>query len=303
MSGGPGGLSASIRRQLAEGRSIDEIVNDLAAGGLSRTSAQRFVDREMAAMPPPAQIWQGAAPEDLAPPSRRVFEPPARSAFRTLGPKIAWKVIVGIILVGIVGLMGTFQARRQTAGDQALQALIDEIEGPRRVVPRTAAQIALDLEYGEKNLATNDDSARCTGAAILGQYGSDRHMSDLMDVLTTSKAISVQECTASALVKLGYIDRPLMLYADWANSDNRALQMMAFRGFAAVGPDAGELAFTHLNRALADENPYTRQAAVDALAKLGPDAEPYLQIAVRDTERSVRYKALEAIKKLNAAPQ
>ena len=71
----------------------------------------------------------------------------------------------------------------------------------------------------------------------------------------------------------------------------------------AAIPDAGELAFTHLNRALADENPATRHAAVDTLAKLGPDAEPYLQIAMRDQERSVRHRALEAIKALNAAPR
>ena len=315
MSGGPGGLSASIRRQLAEGRSIEEIVNDLAAGGLSRASAQRFVDREMAAMPPvpeapaaaapqgPPQIYQGEVPEHFASRPPPVFEPPSRSAFGTLAPRIALRVIAGFTLVGVVWLMSTFQTRRKAEGDQALQALLDEIDGPRRVVPRTAEQIAQEIEYGERNLASDDDNARCTGAAILGQYGSDRHMSALMDVLTSSKTTTVQACTASALVKLGYIDRPLMLYADWANSDRSYLRLMAFRGFAEVGPDAGELAFTHLNRALADENPATRHAAVDTLAKLGPDAEPYLQIAMRDQERSVRHRALEAIKALNAAPR
>src|SRR5687767_1572299 len=139
MSVGPGGLSASIRQQLADGRSIEEIVNDLVAGGLSRTSAQRFVDREMAATPPPApdatsaaapqgpaQIWQGEPLENIAPRSRPAFEPPSPGAFRTLGPKIAWRVIAGIILVGVVAMLGTFESRRQAAGDQALQALLDE---------------------------------------------------------------------------------------------------------------------------------------------------------------------------------
>jgi hypothetical protein len=314
MSGEPGGLSASIRRQLAEGRSNDDIVTDLVAGGLSRASAQRFVDREIAAMPAPApqppavpqepaQIWQGDTPEEVAPLPPPVVRLPPRRAFRTLNPKTARMVIVGAMLVGLFTLIGTFQARRKAASDQALQALLDEIDGPRRVMPRTAEQIAQELEYGERSLASNDDSSRCTGAAIIGEHGSDRHMADLMDILNSSTSVNVQECMASALVKLGYIDRPLTLYAEWANSDRRGLQMMAFRGFAAVGPDAGELAFTHLNRALADESHYIRLAAVDALAQLGPDAEPYLQVAVRDADRGVRAKALEAIKKLNAAPR
>lgn len=62
MAGAPGGLTASIRRKLQDGKTPDSIVQDLVAGGMSQTSAQRFVDRALAEhdsssppLPPPAE--------------------------------------------------------------------------------------------------------------------------------------------------------------------------------------------------------------------------------------------------------
>jgi uncharacterized membrane protein len=48
MAASPGGLTATIRRKLHDGMSPDEIVQELVAGGLGQTSAQRFVDRALA---------------------------------------------------------------------------------------------------------------------------------------------------------------------------------------------------------------------------------------------------------------
>ena len=47
MAAEPGGLTTKIRRQLQEGKTPDEIVQDLVAGGLGKGSAQRFVDRAL----------------------------------------------------------------------------------------------------------------------------------------------------------------------------------------------------------------------------------------------------------------
>src|SRR5688500_18886076 len=60
MAATNGGLTTSIRRKLQEGRTPEEIVQELVAGGLGQTSAQRFVDRALAEdasaapLPPPA---------------------------------------------------------------------------------------------------------------------------------------------------------------------------------------------------------------------------------------------------------
>ena len=67
MAGAPGGLTASIRRKLQEGKTPDAIVRDLVAGGMSQVSAQRFVDRALAAdaaAPPLPAVTESAAPVD-----------------------------------------------------------------------------------------------------------------------------------------------------------------------------------------------------------------------------------------------
>ena len=69
MATAPGGLTANIRRKLQEGKTPDDIVKELVAGGLGQASAQRFVDRALledaAAVPlPPAAPAAPAAPSD-----------------------------------------------------------------------------------------------------------------------------------------------------------------------------------------------------------------------------------------------
>ena len=67
MAATPGGLTATIRRKLHDGKSPDEIVQELVAGGLGQTSAQRFVDRaiaEDASAPPLPPVTEAAAPVD-----------------------------------------------------------------------------------------------------------------------------------------------------------------------------------------------------------------------------------------------
>ena len=67
MAGAPGGLTASIRRKLQDGKSPEEIVKELTATGMTATSAQRFVDRallEQQSAPPLPAVPAGAGPAD-----------------------------------------------------------------------------------------------------------------------------------------------------------------------------------------------------------------------------------------------
>ena len=67
MAETPGGLTATIRRKLHDGKSTDEIVQELVAGGLGQTSAQRFVDRaiaEDASAPPLPPVAETPGPVD-----------------------------------------------------------------------------------------------------------------------------------------------------------------------------------------------------------------------------------------------
>ncbi|HEX6162014.1 MAG TPA: hypothetical protein VFZ31_01525 [Vicinamibacterales bacterium] len=48
MAAPQGGLTASIRRKLQDGKTPEEIIQELVAGGMGQVSAQRFVDRALA---------------------------------------------------------------------------------------------------------------------------------------------------------------------------------------------------------------------------------------------------------------
>jgi hypothetical protein len=67
VAGTQGGLAASIRRKLQQGRTPEEIIEELVAGGLGKVSAERFVDRALAedasALPLPP-VEEAAAPVD-----------------------------------------------------------------------------------------------------------------------------------------------------------------------------------------------------------------------------------------------
>jgi len=117
MAGAPGGLTASIRRKLQEGRTPEEIVQELVAGGLGQVSAQRFVDRALAedasgaplppASPPPFVPVEGSAAQDGSAPADALDEfiqtrtAETQAAEAKVGRKTLW---VGSILMcsGIV---------------------------------------------------------------------------------------------------------------------------------------------------------------------------------------------------------
>jgi HEAT repeat protein len=57
------GLAQSVRRRLDEGASADAVIEELVAKGLSRGTAQRFVDRALAEAPPPLPTATTPAPD------------------------------------------------------------------------------------------------------------------------------------------------------------------------------------------------------------------------------------------------
>jgi len=115
MAAAPGGLTANIRRKLQEGKTPDDIVQELVAGGLGKASAQRFVDRalleESSAVPlaPAVETAAPAAPADALDQfiQTKTAESEAESA--TTGRKALWVASAlmcgGILITGISFIM------------------------------------------------------------------------------------------------------------------------------------------------------------------------------------------------------
>ena len=116
MAAAPGGLTANIRRKLQEGKTPEEIVKELVAGGLGQSSAQRFVDRALAedAAAPPLPPGAGTPAAPAAPADSldqfiqtKTAETEAESA--QTGSKSLWVASAlmcgGILITGISFIM------------------------------------------------------------------------------------------------------------------------------------------------------------------------------------------------------
>jgi hypothetical protein len=116
MAGAPGGLTASIRRKLHEGRTPDEIVQELVAGGLGQVSAQRFVDRALAedasgsplpSAPTAPPAHDGAAPADALDQFIQTKSAETHAAEAKVGRKSLWVASI-LMCSGIVITAGSY---------------------------------------------------------------------------------------------------------------------------------------------------------------------------------------------------
>lgn len=352
-SAGGGNLTARIRAGLAAGRTRDEVVADLVASGLSRASAERFVERAQAAdtgAPPPPD----AAAEDpggrramvsgafwlslgacvtgvtwlLAKPGGKyvlaygavaagalAFARGLSRWWRTATRPFPWRpVLVAACLPpfgacalfgGTAGARACQQSRRAAERErhereeQARQE--DEAAAARREASdqaRSAAQ-AKRVQNAWDTVRTSDrPDTLCTAALLVGRNGFREAIPDLEVLLRNPRYTNVQNCAAGALVELGEIDTALAFYTESATGPDPDLRRAALGGFGDIGPRAAPVALPFLAEALRSEHWDTRYLAVDALAKLGPDARPLLEEARNDARKEVRDHAVRALARL-----
>ena len=66
-------------------------------------------------------------------------------------------------------------------------------------------------------------------------------------------------------------------------------------GFMDIGPPAAEVALPYVGEALRSSDWGLRYLAVEALAKLGPLAEPLLEEATSDSDERIRQRAAQVL--------
>jgi hypothetical protein len=281
MAGDPGGIKESVRRQIAEGRALEEIVETLVAGGLSKPSAERFVERAMAE--PPAQ-----------------GEPLKFEAFLE-GPKASsaawWRAV--LLLFGFFAFTlpvylcatGMRQARRVSN-----EEMLKQIEADMNGEPQRPQQIKQEhVDAALEKLRSGEEWERCEAAMMLARSKNQTAVQPLVEVVRRADTKEgSQYCIVNALAQLGESDVALGYYNAWLDSDNPARWREAVIGIGSLGANATAGAARALERAMQSEQADLRALAVQSATKIG--AESVLQAATEDENPTVRSEARNGLR-------
>jgi len=194
------------------------------------------------------------------------------------------------------------EARRATE-DRRLDAARAVQEEARAVKERKAADDSRAQRHADRVARARErlqnsthSMTLCEAALDLGHAGAREAIPDLIALLSrTMEPVSVRNCAAEALTRLGEVDRALAFYLECARAGTTECRGIALMGFGRIGPPAAEVALPYLGEAMQSPDRSQRYLAVEALANLGRAAEPLLREATRDAEPRVRERATRAL--------
>jgi hypothetical protein len=290
---------------LAEGRSRDEIVEALSAGGLSKATAERFVDREMSAAPAAAS----AAPPLEAPRGGTMYSgptapPPPAVGMAERGIKLSTRIVFAVIALAAIVSAAIF-AQRVFDADRMVNERVDGA-GANAVRRKAGDAFTRRQNRNRENvdaLIAELDGPKanwsCEPVMELGRTGSEFAVQPVVDFLRRKGVSqSVLICGAGALVELGEIEHAMGYYRMWVQGDNYDLWRSALIGMGDIGPDAAREAIPLLAYEVDAERWDRRWLAATILGKLGPDAEELLTTLAEDEDERVAGAAALALKQL-----
>jgi hypothetical protein len=198
--------------------------------------------------------------------------------------------------------VGVFAIERDMAADR--EALMGDSE-PARAIRRQAGEA---YERRQRRNAENVDvlaeqlqtrGMQCDAAAALARTQSERAVEPLIRYMQMNRVNSAtQVCIVNALVELGEIAPAVGYYRHWIQGTDRFLWRQGVIGLGEIGPDAAPEAIPLLGYLVKSDSPNDRYLVAQALAKLGPDAEPLLQELAEDEEQYIRQTAAAALKEM-----
>ena len=290
-----GGLLANVQRQLAQGRSDEEILAGLTAGGLSLTSATRFArpraPRGRRSRKRPSRVCRPAAPSDCpagavpgaaaARPQRCAIHGRSASAGccrarwllrplpgpRRSGPEISWVVVVG---GAVIVVRGTFAAN-------AIASLREP--GPRRL---RSSRRSSGLQRGRRAVRPPSrgtstrwrEEERTTSASRASELARPRPASTaaaIEDALSTAKSDDERGASPTSSCGSAKPTRMLAQYRQRSQGDSDALRRHAVVGFGDVGAPAALQALPVLKHVLASTPTAERRCLVVlTLTQAGP---------------------------------
>lgn len=211
---------------------------------------------------------------------------------------------IAFALVGSISWFQSSRAETRRAEEaRRLEAARVVQEEARATEERKAADEARGKRHSgrvararEQLQNASSPMTRCDAALDLSHAGAREAIQDLIDVMTrVTEHVSVRNCAAGALVALGETEEPLAFYLECARAGTSERRRIAILGFEDIGPPAAEVALPYIREALESPHWNLRYLAVEALARLGPRAEPLLQEATLDSDERVRQRAARAL--------
>ena len=288
MAGEPRGIQASVRRQVAEGRPTQEIVDDLVAGGLSRQGAERLVAR---AMNEPTAVADGVPGALVAPAGfpwiRAIF---AVAILALVYP--AFLVVSDVMAAKRANdddWVRTVQSDR--AGAEAIRGAAGENYDRRNANYQEQVDAAIErLRAGGRGL--------CAAAMFLGR---SRATAAIEPLIAAARSVDIDNsslsCVVGAISDLGEIAVAAGYYEMWLQRDNEDLWRTAIMGYGEFGADAPASAVRALEGIMAEDNWHHRLLAVMSAVKIGESAEAVLQAGAEDEHPMVRTEARNALRK------
>jgi hypothetical protein len=230
----------------------------------------------------------------------------SRQAF----PWIAFLAAMALPPIGAAAFVGARSFRQRSQQEsrrdreaERLDAARAEQEEARAVKERAAHDEAGRQRHAERVARAREQldtsthpMTLCSAALDLGHAQAREAIPDLIALLSRrSELVSTRNCAAGALLELGEGDRALAFYSESAGDGTIEGRRLAIVGFRAIGPRAAEIAMPYLREAGQSPHWDLRYLAVEALANLGPAAEPLLRDAVQDADPRVRERATQAL--------
>jgi HEAT repeat protein len=309
MADQPDELALSLRHQLESGVAADAVIDDLVRGGLSRKSAERFVERALAGpFDSPSDLTDRPVQSSATPDASRGATHEAAGATSSAPPRTG-RLAALIAVATIAAVVGVMQWRSATTdrsrqhGTSTADLARDDVGAADLRAAFTVDEAAAfrsraaDLDTALKQFRSGRPTAQCDAASRLGRYGSQEHVAPLVELLTTATSSRARVCAAAALAALGDTATVMAAYKEWAASRDADLRLAAITGYGDLGPPAARTALPFLRRELRSSNWETRYLVVESLAKLGPGARSLLATASKDADPRVRQRASALLKR------
>jgi HEAT repeat protein len=206
----------------------------------------------------------------------------------------AWGAAIGLI-AGLVaygsGLVDSSPPADDHDGSQNARVAAEAAPPPNR------RQAQIDAALGQLN--GDSPAQQCDATIVLGRLKSEEAVGPIRELLRRNDVdVFVQTCAARALMALGDDDVARGYFREWIQSDNIQLFDAANKAYAQLGPEAAVEAIPLLTIVARSNSPSRRRDILRTLTAIGPEAEPLLTELAADKDPWVKQRATEALAKL-----